>query len=34
MINIEVTVEFSPDVPEDFADESSLDDIRRMEKAN
>jgi hypothetical protein len=33
-INIEVTVEFSPDVPEDFADESSLDDIRRMEKAN
>ncbi len=30
-VKIEVTVEFSPEVPENFTDESSLDDIRRLE---
>ena len=30
-VNIEVIVEFSPDVPNDFEEESSLDDIRRLE---
>jgi hypothetical protein len=30
-VNIEVTVEFSPDVPNEFEEESSLDDIRRLD---